>query len=189
MTIKLPKLNEACLNNEPRPVMEYVLITKNHTVATNQHLLVFYNTEELFLGVCSIDAIPDKGILIHSSEWKKLTKPFQFLLLDMENKQFTIVRKNSKVETAKFLLNGGKHTFPQWQRVIPEESKYNTSCNQFGINVTNFYKASEAMGTDRLLIKIWDEKQPVLIIPSEDHVYKCRAILMPDLIHEQANFL
>ena len=72
MTKTLPKLELCCTDDDLRPALQHVLVTKSDVVATDAHILVVHKTADLFTAEF-IDKMPER-MLIHKKLWIEMRK-------------------------------------------------------------------------------------------------------------------
>ena len=99
----IPKIHECLSNDELRPVLNYALVTKEHTVATDAHLLVVHSTPELF-DKEFVKAIPEEGMLLGGDALREMAK---------KTVQFIIYNRDAETENGMGVINvlhkkGGK---------------------------------------------------------------------------------
>jgi hypothetical protein len=93
--MKFPKLDTVCSKEGFRLFQQYVKIEKEFTFATDAHIIVRHNTEEIFKKEF-FDSIPDSGIAIH---WKLIKRIREIqttkIKLSEDKKMIELIRKDS----------------------------------------------------------------------------------------------
>ena len=132
--IEIP-VHLACADDELRPVMNHVLVTKKHIVASDAHILVRHETDSIFTDAF-ISGFPSDRFLIHSSAWQKLTEQqvLRFgwsmndpdcILIEYTNKRHYTLSIRVKYEGSmnKGVFDNGIGKYPAYQAVIPSPDK------------------------------------------------------------------
>jgi hypothetical protein len=170
----LPAMEFVCGNDSLRPVMQHVLLTKEYFVATNAHMMVWHSTEKFF-DPEFIQAIPDKGFLIHKKDWKLLVGA-QFLGFEGEL---------IKIFYSGFIrpeVNGKDQKYPNWQAVVPEAN--NTELSATCINPTYLLNIQKAIGYGKanLALHFTGKTRAILIRSTEEEFnsyHDCAGLIMP----------
>jgi len=125
--IEIP-VHLACANDELRPVMNCVLVTKEHIVASDAHILVRHITSEIFTENF-IKGFPSDRFLIHGSAWQKLTEQqvLRFgwsatdpdcILVEYNSKREYVTSIRVKHEDVGYISK-----YPDYSKVIPDPKK------------------------------------------------------------------
>ena len=140
----IPKIYECLGKDQLRPVLEYAFITKKKTCATDAHVLIAYDTEELF-GQEFVDALPDEGILLNETA-----------LQDMAKKDANSITFNGKIEVQHLGRSPHKAyfdyktqesvgTYPDFESVIPKKED-GEPVPHIGVNAKDLLRLQNAMG-------------------------------------------
>ena len=169
----IPKIYE-CLGKDPhRPIFDYALVTKEHTVATDAHIMVVHKTSELF-DKDFVAHIPEEGMLLGGDALREMAK---------KTAQFIVF--NREAGTAKGLgtitvlhTKGGKAifepetqekigTFPNWSGVMPKIED-NTTVMAIGIDARKLLRLQNALATETAGLKCYftGESRAILCYPT-----------------------
>ena len=110
----LPKLDLACSKNEFKISHQYVKVSKEYVVATDAHILVYFNTGDVF-GSDFTETI-EGDFYIHFEDWKKIIKGEVFSL-DGD----TLTAINPKANRPVLIRVDRDINYPKWISVIPSE--------------------------------------------------------------------
>jgi len=144
----LPPIHVVCANDELRPVMNYVFITKEHVVASDAHIIAIHIADELFSEEF-IDGFPVDEFLIHFEYWKQMSSnTVDFVCW---NKGFIEVhhKKSNKppiiIKITENSVAKGPGIFPNWQGVMPQGDEF-ISISEIGISAIKLNTLSKALG-------------------------------------------
>lgn len=138
------RLDLVCANDDQRPTLSHVLVTKEHLVATNAHVLAVVKTENIF-NKAFIDTIGDDRYLVRKADWKNI-KPGNTFVRDGD--MIKIINNRSKKEVfIPLLLESSVGTYPNWKAVVPRlTDKEPFELSSIGINAQFCTDASKAIG-------------------------------------------
>lgn len=190
----IPKIYECLANDSLRPIMEYALITKSEVAASDAHILVIHQTNELF-PLEFVQTIPEEGLLFGRS-----------LLIDL-SKQSAIDIKIVKIEGGQdlirvthrpkrhpyyntyheFKLNNGEGDFmtkyPDYEKVIPKGKP--EPLTEVGLKPSLLHRLMKAMAaphdTNNMKLTFTGIGQAILCKPLYDEYTGCRGLIMPVL--------
>lgn len=181
---KFPSLSPICSTDELRPVMGYVLVTKEKFVATDAHVMIWHNTPEFF-DEDFINQIPEKGLLIHREDWKKIEKAaFLTLKENMIEIFYDGKKRNEFIKPEENEGNIGK--YPRYEEVIPKEIGHNNKLPQLSIAPELLLKAKKAInnGVSNLVMVFTGKTRAILLkeVGAKEDVYN--GLLMPIYVKE-----
>ncbi len=170
---RLPKLHLCCANDEFRSVMCHVLVTKNYVVASDSHVLIEFETSEIFDNDF-IDAMPDR-FLINSHNWKLISEPHDFIFF-----------RDGKIEVIKqgrslfipLVLEENIGTYPDYKKIL--DGKSPKSIEKIGLKADLLKKISLAIGTHVMHLFFNGEHKSITI---KSNVTGVKALIMPVMIH------
>lgn len=179
----IPKIYE-CLGKDPlRTVLNYAFITKKKTVATDAHVLIAYNTEELF-DEDFIGALPDEGILVDEITLRDMAKKdVQLIALSDKIIVGHKVRGEPRPSYFDFKTQEQIGTFPNWEAIIP--GKNEAPLSHIGINPKHLLRLQNAMGADVAGVACYFTGQhgAILVEPINSMYESITAIVMPMVIN------
>lgn len=164
--VKLPQMHLVCSDDELRPSMQYVEVTKENVTATNAHVLVTHNTKNIF-SEQFIEAIPDI-FYIHRKHWAQLCKPHIQITYDDG-----LITQH---------LDGYKNVFkpeiephwkyPAWRSIIPNKLE-RQPIDSIGLSPKFFDRLQKAMilpgEIERFELSFFDKTRAILItVPTYD---------------------
>lgn len=130
--MRIPELNLACGNDDLRPLFSYVCVDKEYIVATNAHILAYYETKDVF-DKEFIEQFPDKKILIHREDWVKFKTSEQIEWHSKNSIKVHYAKKRPAIFEVEFEENIGNYT--KWKSVVPVfQELESTPLAQIGIN-------------------------------------------------------
>lgn len=186
----IPKIYECLSKDELREVLNYALVTKEHTVATDAHILVEHSTLELF-GKEFVENVPEEGMLLGGDALREMAK---------KTVQFIIYNKNAETAARLGVINvlhnkGGKAifepqtqekigTFPNWKAVIPSMDD-NLLVMAIGIDAKKALRLQNALATEASGISCYftGEKTAILCKPINPDLPSARGLIMPMMIN------
>ena len=170
----LPKLHLCCANDELRPAMNHLLVTKEFIVASDSHVLIEFKTSELF-DQNFIEAMPER-FLIHRENWKMLSVKHHYLLFT--DSQIEII-KNGFSFFIPAVREEDIGNFPDYEKVFKVEKESIT--DKIGIKPELLKKLSSAIGSQILHLHFNGEARTIIIKSSIEGV---RALIMPAMISD-----
>ena len=179
----IPKIHECLSKDEYREVLNYAYVTKEHTVATDAHLLVVHSTPELF-DKEFVKAIPEEGMLLGGDALREMAKKtVQFIVFD----KGTIKVLHNKGGQAIFEPQTQEEigTFPNWESVMPKMED-NSLIMAIGIDAKKALRMQNALGIDQAGMKCYftGESKAILCYPFNDELYpSARGLIMPMMIN------
>jgi len=114
----LPEFNELCANDDLQPVMSYVYVTKEFIVATDAHVMGWAKTDDVF-ETDIIGGIANEGMLIHSEDWKKMTRA-ENIIWKKEGEVLKLIHRKKRDELIEVEYESEVAKFPNWRAVVPE---------------------------------------------------------------------
>jgi len=145
-----PKLQDCISTDKWRESINYVLVTKEETVATDRHILVVHKTEELFSKEFA-DSLPEDGILLDKEALKSISKiSFMDISYDNKNKLVGLVHGTPKTDLVTLYfpvkLNKAKLTFPEYACLFDGKDKWDGDEVEIGINPQLLNRLGNGMG-------------------------------------------
>ena len=177
----IPKIYE-CLGKDPhRPIFDYALVTKEHTVATDAHILVEHSTEELF-GKEFVAHVPEEGLLLGGDALRDMAKKDveDIILTD----QITVLHRKGQKAIFEFRKHGDLDIYPNWKAVIPSIDD-NKMVMAMGIDAKKLLRLQNALGIDQVGTKCYftGEKTSILCYPMVNDMFpSARGLIMPMMI-------
>lgn len=176
----IPKIYECLGKDQLRPVFSYAFITKKKTVATDAHVLIAYDTTELF-DKEFVNALPEDGILLDVDALKDMSKKdVGFIGLSDKIIVIHFVKGGNKTSYFDFKTQEQVATFLNWEVVIPEKSSEEPlTC--IGVNAKHLIRVQNAMGPDCEGLKcFFTGLDRAIIVEPVNSIYKSvTAIVMP----------
>lgn len=184
----IPKIHECLANDELRPAMNYALVTKEETAASDAHIMVVHRSAEIFTDPDFLEEIPEKGILIGKEALKDLA------LQDVHHVEYTEVGGNLIIVThapnrgASFrryfevLLNGDEYTFVDYNKVWPKkEDKQKGGVESIGFNSTLLAKLEKALGaTTGVNLEFYSPMKAIVVRGKGSEEYtQAKGLIMP----------
>lgn len=176
-----PQMHLACSNDDLRPVMSYVYITKDHSVATNAHIIAIAETKNLF-DDDFINIIPDDGFYIHKDDWKKICQCDCVLVESEKVVELVHNRKRNELIKIELVENVGK--FPNWKAVIPRPDKEKIPFNTFGLNGEFLATVQKIISKNDSLVIETFTKNSGFLVKSWNSDAKTMGLIMPCKIEE-----
>lgn len=176
----IPKIYECLGKDQLRPVFSYAFVTKKKTVATDAHVLIAYDTTELF-DEEFVQALPEGGILLDAYVLKDISKKdVQFIGLSDKIIVTHLIKGELKTSYFDFKTQEQVATFPNWEMVIPEKSS-EEPLTYIGINAKHLIRVQNAMGPDCEGLKcFFTGLDRAIIVEPTNSIYKSvTAIVMP----------
>lgn len=172
----MKKLHLLCSKDSMRPALNHVKVTKEYCVATDAHVLAAIPTHLIF-DEDFIIGLPDKGVFIHSEDWKKMTtginivwKSDDVIRVIVKNKRDVLI----EVETEDSV--GG--TYPNWDAVIPSDDASNEVA-QVGVNAPILSTLQTALGYGSLKLSFSGQNKPIRVSDGQGIEEGVNAIIMP----------
>ena len=169
----IPKIYE-CLGKDPhRPIFDYALITKEHTVATDAHIMVVHKTSELF-EKDFVAHIPEEGMLLGGDALRDMAKKDveQIILNKQSDKSLpknniTVLHRKGGKAIFEVREHGGLDNFPNWSGVMPKIED-NTTVMAIGIDARKLLRLQNALATETAGLKCYftGESGAILCYPT-----------------------
>lgn len=169
----LLRLHLCCANDELRPILNHLLITKEFIVANDTQILIEFKTEEIF-DYDFIEKMPDR-FLIHRDNWLILTK--KHLHLSFEDDKIKVLYGDRAIFIP-IVMEDEFGPYPKWTRVF--EGQKSSNLNKIGINPELLKKLSMAIGSKILHLFFNGEDKSITI---KSDIEGFRALIMPAMIH------
>lgn len=179
--INLPKLHLITENeNKNRPILTYILVTKEHIVASDAMQLVVFPTKSIFNDEF-IKKMP-KRFLIHNKHWKLLYNSYG---ISIEKNRITIQFKYHKLDF-EVIKETEYLKFPDWENIIPNPENMINEINRIALNPNILKTLSDCMIPNYeynkgLKLKFNSQDTAILVKPLINH-YECKGIIMPMMI-------
>ena len=170
----LLKLHLCCANDELRPIMNHLLVTKEFIVASNSHILIEFKTEEIF-DPEFIEKMPDR-FLIHYKNWLILTK--KHLHLDFEDSKIKVLYGERDIFIP-IVTEEELGKYPKYETLLEEKNSF--EINKIGIQPELLNKLSLAIGSKVLHLFFSNENKSITI---KSNIEGFRALIMPAMIHD-----
>ena len=189
----LPKLHLVCQDySQIRPIMNYILVTKDDVVATDAHVLVIHKTRDLF-DEHFINKMPDR-FLIHMNQWKRICLKHYNIEFDNDEiivqhhgyqNAFKITMEGEK--PASLLHSYGGFEYPLYNKVLLPDSEIQAVEN-IGLNPILVDKLTKAMfspndATKNLKLTFYGSNRHIMAHPVNSE-YSAKALIMPVMITE-----
>ncbi len=170
---RLPKIHLCCSTDELRPILNYVLLTKENVVATDAHIIIEYKTTELF-EERFISDMPER-CLIHKENWKILTQRHRHLFIKDSKIEIIFNSRNLFIPIETEGKNG---KYPDYNTVFKLKSK---EVKQIGLTPSFLNKLSMVMGVRKLDLYFNGETDAIIIKSSNENI---KALIMPANVYE-----
>lgn len=171
---QLPRLHLACSYDELRPVMNNVFVTKKHTIASNGHVLIQFDTNYLFNDQF-VNDMPEQ-FMIHRNIWQKLCKKnyaiyFKDDLINVQYKGYSdIIRPIINTDLP----------YPNYLSCFPEK-KDKEKVTEIGLSsiTLNILTKSLFTANDNPVMKFeLYSKYKAIVVHLEESI-KAKALIMP----------
>lgn len=173
------ELNLICSNDDLRPAMMHVKITKENMVATNAHVLGVIPTKEVFSDEF-IEGIPENGMLIHKDDYKKL-KNFENATWKSKDVIEIHYRGKKRNVLIPICTEENVGTFPKWETLIPREEDAQ-ELSKIGVNMSLAYDLQRALDAENLKMVFIAPNKGILVKPLLSNNSKSYGIIMPAMI-------
>lgn len=178
--------HELCANDDMRPVMSYVFVTRDKVVATDANVMGWQDTTDVFNNYEFERHIPEEGMLIHSEDWKKLHKA-DGLQWKTEGKVIKILHKKKRDELIEVEMQSDVGKFPNWEAVVPTDEPIGIPA--IGINIDflsrigKFYKPLDSTTSIKMVFSHPNKAIRVsLAKPTDKSFESAKALIMPVMI-------
>lgn len=169
----LPKLHLCCAYDELRPVMQHVFVSKEDIVSSDSHMLIRFNTEEIFDSEF-IEAMPER-FLIHAENWKIMAKRHDFIFF--KDNKIEVIQSGRSLFIP-IVLEDDLGKYPDYKLVMERLEK--TPIDKIGIKPELLKKLSLAVGSKILHLYFNDSCSRIDIkYPGIDGF---EALIMPAMI-------
>ena len=174
----IPKIHECLSKDEYREVLNYAYVTKEHTVATDAHLLVVHSTPELF-DKEFVKAIPEEGMLLGGDALREMAKKtVEHIIL---NGQITVLHRKGGKAIFEVRKHGDLDIFPDWKSVMPKKED-NKLIMAIGIDAKKALRLQNALGIEQVGMKYYftGEDKAIICEPINAEMFpSARGIIMP----------
>lgn len=194
----MQKLNLICVQKKDekrftRQSISYVLLTKDYTVATNTYALIAHKTKALFSDYFVENLKDEDRFLIYRDQWKKLCKNGLNYVFDREKMVIRTIKNGDVVDMIPLETEEKIGKFPNWQRVLPDDSVFKEEVSGVGFRPSLLYNLEQAIYPESkddypLFLSFmgksengWVENNPIRVESSEK-IYpnnNFKAIIMP----------
>lgn len=185
MLNKIPKLELIVSNDELRPVLCYVFVTKEKIAATNAHLLVQLDTNLIFDDEF-ISKIDKDGFFLSAKDWKiisSIKSPVMVWLDDDIISVFCIGKYGEKKSETLIKIKKGVGLYPKWEGVFPKEIE---PVEKIGINPSLIVKLMKAVGGEnhnRIEMFFHGANKVIVLKPSSElPLSRYSALIMPVIL-------
>lgn len=165
--MKIPKFDIIASKDKLRPILTYLLITKDNIVTTDTFMLVKFKTSLLFTKEF-ISAIPEQGILIESKYLKLIcNKTFEYAIIDTESKLITF---DSTIIIRYKLNHDNDLNYPNYAAIIPKTKRevLTIGIDSLILAKINAFMQSVEDKTSRLKFTFCGENKSIVIEPCGD---------------------
>lgn len=173
------ELNLICSNDDLRPAMMHVKITKENMVATNAHILGVVPTNEVFNDEF-IEGIPESGILIHKDDYKKF-KNFDYAQWKSKDVIEIFYKGKKRNVLIPICTEENIGTFPKWETLIPREEDAQ-ELSKIGVNMGLAYELQRALDATSLKMVFIAPNKAILVKPLPSENSKAYGIIMPAML-------
>lgn len=176
--LSLPKLHLACSDSELRPSLNYVLVTKDNIVATNDRILVVHKTKDVFNDVF-IASMPER-FLIHYKSWQQLCRKHDKIRFIDGLIEQTV---DTCVHIFKPIYETEEFKYVQWEAAIPKTKP--SPIKNIGVNPNLLKRLSDAMSLDDSymgLILFFYDKHKAIYVKHKNIENNSYGIIMPVMI-------
>ena len=173
------KLHQCCDNNSLRPTMEHIVFKNNKIVASNAHILIAVDFDDIPFSEKDISILEGKSI--HQKGFSKIW-----------NKDVKITEEGLMCESEYILVPWSKEVFkyPQWEKIIPDLKKIKP-VKSIGINSVLLNKLAHSFPCEpsrRGQFELYfNEANGAIVVFNQPHVFKTFAIIMPLMQTEKFN--
>lgn len=188
----LPKLHLACANDDLRPMMNHILITKDEIAASDAHVLIIHKTKSFFDEV-SIKKMPER-FLIHKNQWKEICKAHDSIEFDNNqiivgyNNEYTIsydIIVESNYIPRDFVGLKVSGSYPNYNAVLPNE-KTKKEVGAIAFNPDMINKLISAMffpytDVKNIKFEFYGPDRAIIVSPTSQDI-EVKALLMPVMI-------
>ena len=181
----IPKIYECISKDEQlRKPLCHACVTKKKIVASDAHVLIAFNTEEV-LGKQFVDALPDEEIFFNNAMLRDMAKPdVEMVVLNGNIKVLHQPRnKEGWVSEFELLTQEQVGNYPRWEAILPEKNEDNL-LPAIGVNAKLLSKLQNAMGPDVAGLALYFNGPTKAIIcePINSIYESVTAIIMPMMI-------
>jgi len=180
--MNLPKLDLATCNDELRPMLSCIKITKKYTYASDAHIAVRHNSSELF-PEDFIELLPEQGILLPRKSFQIMRKRETIgFKLSLDNKKIQLYQSDGS-EIVYPLLDDAN--YPSVDHLIPEREKC-TELKQIALNPKLLTTLSDALGSAGILhLWFYGEAKAILCdCNGNGDYFGAIGIIMPAMIEK-----
>lgn len=176
-------------NSGVRPIMDYILLTKENVYASDGHVAVIHKTENLFGKEFCEKMLNTDRLLIHNSQWKKLCKN-NIVEYEFNGDTIKVTDKKGQIDIIPLAQEQNVGKYPSVENVIPEEA--NEQCSMIGLNPELLHnlqlaiypekpKKNESLGLYLKMSRV-DEGQAsgaIRVYINENYNFDFKAVIMP----------
>jgi hypothetical protein len=161
----LPKFEKVTGKDELRESLMHVCISKEYTVATNAHVLVWSKIEwpQEFREFIS----KSEQVFILGDQWKKISnKEIVFIAVDKHSLVFKDKKKGSKIFVEYTTKATANFRYPQWKAVLPCELSGDietTEIPAIGVNFSYLKDISDCLGHTDFRLDFFGQGRAILI--------------------------
>ena len=178
------KLDLACGKDDLRPVMQYVLVTKEKCVATDAHIMAIIPTNKFFKDEF-IASIPEEGMLIHREDWKKML-PYTVAVWKTEGEVIKCLDSKKRPLLIEVESQEEVGKYPNWEAVIPtKDMREGAEVDSIGLNLEIAATLQKALGLPSCKLDFSGKGRAIyLTAANEEDSNGQYGIVMPVMIKE-----
>jgi hypothetical protein len=176
------KLHLVLGKDDLRPIFKFMLLSREVVVATNSHILVVHDPNEIF-EQHFIDTIPDGEWLVPAKAVQEMSKPKAFYYV--KDGYLNIEIKGSKT-AYKMIPNGGEEgTYPNYTVVIPESYGYEANIIQVNPALLNDLRQAIEPESPGVILEFSGLGRAMKVRVSDRFDIKnYKAVIMPMMLNE-----
>ena len=187
---KLPQIYQCLDDSDMRPAMNYALIQKDETAATNAHILVVHASSELF-DAEFLESLPDDGLMVGKEALKDLSKSdIHSITFHPDMKLIEVLHVPGRVGWGSYkryfevkLQSDMSTLFPKYKTVFPSKDKKKKDISQIGLHAGLLLRLQKAMGASSgVKMEFYGEDQSIICHPKGGDYSFCKGIIMPVII-------
>ena len=163
----------------------YALITKEHTVATDAHILVVHKTSELF-DEEFVKAIPKEGMLLGGDALREMAKKtVTNIIFTKESNTITVLHNKGGKAIFEPETQEKIGTFPNYESVIPKMED-NKMVMAMGLDAKKMLRLQNALSIETTGLKCYftGESRAILCYPMNGDMFpSAKGLIMPMMIN------
>lgn len=169
-------------------MLDYVVLTKDHIVATDAHIIGWAKTS-LFFDKAFIDGIPEEGVYIASPAWKSIAAartfkwevPGDLISAVTKSGRETILRARKTISVGSGIL--GVQDYPKWKEVSFKNDE-RREINEIGVDPHLITRLDSFLRGEVVVLEFYGQKSGIRArLRYGPYTYEeLGAIIMPVLI-------